>query len=161
MYLTLFICTLEGAFNCHQLLPLKYWCWQICQMQYCILLASTTISDTILFQLIIAKLPSQKVCFGDLVRIHTCIMLDLVGTTRKGCKRAPQNIKSQGYLTCRVGENTYQLFAPYWLQIPTKSSMMHVWILTRPPKETFCLSNLAMINWNNIVSDIIVGANNI
>ena len=80
MYLTLFACTLKGTFNCHQLLALKYWHWQLFQIQYYILLAPTTISDTILFQLIIAKLLSQKVCFGDLVRIYTCIMLGLVGT---------------------------------------------------------------------------------
>ena len=63
------------------------------------------------FRLIIAKLPSQKVCFGGLVRIHTCIMLDLVakcGCTSRGHKRAPQNIKSQVYLICSMGANTYQ-----------------------------------------------------
>ena len=32
VYWTLFTCTLEGAFNCHQQLPLKYWHWQLCQM---------------------------------------------------------------------------------------------------------------------------------
>ena len=72
MYLTLFTCTLKGAFNCHQLLPLKYWHWQLCQMQYYILLAPTTISDTLLFQLIIAKLPSQKVVLVTLLEFtHT------------------------------------------------------------------------------------------
>ena len=36
------------------------------------ILLPTTISD-IIFQLIIAKLPRQKVGFGGLVRIHTCM----------------------------------------------------------------------------------------
>ena len=59
VYWTLFTCTLEGAFNCQQQLPLKYWHWQLCQMHYYIALAPTTISD-ILFQLIIAKLLGKK-----------------------------------------------------------------------------------------------------
>ena len=79
-----------------------------------------------------------------------------VGCIGRGCKRASQNIKSQGHLTCSMGANIYQWFAPYWLQVPTKSSIMHVWILTMPPKQTFWLVNLAMINWNNFVSEIAV-----
>ena len=76
--LTLFTCTLGGTFSYHQQLPLQYWHWQLFQMQFYISLALTIILHTILFQLIIAKLPSQKVYFGSLVGIHMSITVDLV-----------------------------------------------------------------------------------
>ena len=132
--LNMFTCTLEGAFNCHQQLPLKYQHWQLCQMQYYILLAPTTILDTILFQLIIAKLLGQKVCFGGLVRIYTCIMLDLVGACRQ--YGANNWWVSQGHLTCWVGaNNTMKILAPTMKILAlTKLSVPMNWNWT--PTET-------------------------
>ena len=64
------------AFNYHQQLPLQY--CQSCWIHYYMLLATTTISDTILFQLIIAKLTSQnKIYFSIPVIIYRVSILDL------------------------------------------------------------------------------------
>lgn len=63
------------------------------------------------------------------------------------------NLLKTWFVSHLLGDKRWRgVVAPLQFQVPTRSSMMHMWILTRPPKQTFWLGNLAMINWNNIVS---------
>ena len=58
------------------------------------------------------------------------------------------------------GANTYQWFLPILATGPHQIQHDACVNSNKVTKTTFWLGNLAMINWNNIVSDIVVGVNN-